>query len=189
MRFIWKKILNSHCRVYNYNPSRPVHNWILPPKSHSHSLQKHFQNKLSFTIHNSQPSNSKIEIQTKPWTAIYVNSSNARHSQTHQSFLQIQIQIQIPIFLFFKSRNLSLSLSLSLSLLPWPPSSPQFPLPVTALPGLLARSTSLWDPCLQAKPPPFSAGSSLRATMGGMYIRQLGFCDFARIFTFSDVWV
>ena len=79
------------------------------------------------------------------------------------------------------------SLSLSLSLLPWPPSSPQFPLPVTALPGLLARSTSLWDPCLLAKPPPFSAGSSLRATMGGMYIRQLGFCDFARIFTFSDV--
>lgn len=64
-------------------------------------------------VRNSQftPSNSKIEIQTKPWTAIYVNSSNARHSQTHQSFLQIQIQI--PIFLFFKSRNLSLSLSLS----------------------------------------------------------------------------
>ena len=79
------------------------------------------------------------------------------------------------------------SLSLSLSLLPWPPSSPQFPLPVTALPGLLARSTSLWAPCLLAKPLPFSAGSSLRATMGGMYIRQLGFCDFARIFTFSDV--
>lgn len=93
-----KKILNSQYGVYN-SPSKITFPFPFPPKTFSKQA----------LIHNSQP--SKIEIQTKPWTAIYVNSSNARHSQTHRSFLHC-LQIQIPIFLFFKSRSLTLSLSL-----------------------------------------------------------------------------
>lgn len=105
-----KKILNSQYGVYN-SPSKITFPFPFPPKTFSKQA----------LIHNSQP--SKIEIQTKPWTAIYVNSSNARHSQTHRSFLHC-LQIQIPIFLFFKSRSLTLSLSLSTSMASFKPSIP-----------------------------------------------------------------